>query len=259
MKKKVISNVYESRDYSEFKSLLGNREIKNLHLKRLITSFKNDYLISPIIVNEKFEIIDGQHRFEAAVSIGAPIYFIIVPNYGLREVQILNKNMEKWKNDDHLNSGCALGNPEYLKFRDFMEKFPAFGISACEAILSNQTSNGVKTITDKDLITPKNKKGKFNIRLLKEGLIEIPDYEKSLQSAEKIMMLKPYYNGYNRSIFVKTMIGLFKHPNYSHAQLLERLNANPTALQHCVTITKYQLLIEEIYNYKSRDKTSLRY
>lgn len=55
--------VYFTTDYSKFKLMKGNREIDALHVKRLIESFREQYLFSPILVNSKHEIIDGQNEF----------------------------------------------------------------------------------------------------------------------------------------------------------------------------------------------------
>jgi len=105
---KVVNEVKETNDYSMFRTLEGNRHLNKLHVKRLKESFQKAYLLSPIIVNEKFEIIDGQHRFEAAKQLGVPINFLIAPKYGLKEAQMLNENMKNWKKEDYLNAYCDL-------------------------------------------------------------------------------------------------------------------------------------------------------
>lgn len=61
---KQIMAVFTTKDYSKFKHLEGNRNIVKPHLKRLKASMEKNYLFSPILINEKHEIIDGQHRFE---------------------------------------------------------------------------------------------------------------------------------------------------------------------------------------------------
>lgn len=257
-KMKVVNQVNETNDYSMFRTLEGNRHVNKLHVKRLKESFQKAYLLSPIIVNEKFEIIDGQHRFEAAKQIGAPINFLIAPNYGLKEVQMLNENLKNWKKEDYLKAYCDLKYPEYLKFRNFMRKFTQFGIAACETILTDRLAYG-SCLSDKDLISETNKSGRFTIRYFQEGDLEIPDYDKSVENAEKIIMIKPYYNGFNRPTFVRAIIGILKIEYFNYTKLLERLNANPTSLQHCANITQYKCLIEDIYNFRSREKVSLRF
>jgi hypothetical protein len=54
--------VFKTQDYEMFKPLTGNRNVNILHVKRLIQSFQVQHLISVVIVNERYEVIDGQHR-----------------------------------------------------------------------------------------------------------------------------------------------------------------------------------------------------
>ena len=69
--------IQKSKDYNIFKTLTGNRELNISHKEKLKKSFKENYLISPIIINEKYEIIDGQHRFNAARELGYYVYYIL--------------------------------------------------------------------------------------------------------------------------------------------------------------------------------------
>jgi len=227
----VVNQVNSTNDYSMFKTLQGNRNVNKLHVKRLKESFRQAYLLSPIVVNEKYEIIDGQHRFQAAMEMNLPINFIVCNHYSLKEVQMLNTNMTNWKKIDYLNAYCDLNFPEYLKFRNFMRRFPEFGMASCETILTDSLAGGHKTSSSSVLKGDINKSGSYAIRYFQEGDLEIPNYEKSIENAEKIMMIKPYYDGFNRNTFVRAMIGIFRLEYYSHSKLIERLAANPTALQ----------------------------
>lgn len=254
----VVNQVYETTDYSKFKTLDGNRDVNKLHVKRLKESFSNSYLVSPITINEKFEIIDGQHRFQAAKEKGLPVRFMICNNYSLKEVQLLNTNMKNWSKKDYLDAFCDLNYPEYLTFRKFMRKFPAFTITSCEALLTNISASS-RTSTDSSLKSANNKKGYYALRYFEEGLLKINDYTQAVENGEKIMQIKTYYDGFNRNVFVRAMIGVFNIEAYSHDQLLKRLAQQPTRLQHCTNIGQYKLLIEEIYNYRSREFLNLRF
>jgi hypothetical protein len=119
----VSNQVHTTTDYARFVILAGNRKPNDIHVKRLSNSFKKNYLFSPILINEKWQIIDGQHRFLAAKELGLPIYYIIVPGYGLNEVQILNTNSSNWKKEDYLKAYCDLGVENYLKMNQFMQEF----------------------------------------------------------------------------------------------------------------------------------------
>lgn len=247
---KVVNQVNETTDYSMFKTLVGNRNVNKLHISRLEQSFNEKYLFSPILVNQKYEIIDGQHRFQAAKNLKLPISFMIVNDYGLKEVQLLNTNMKNWKKEDYLQAHCDLGRKEYLKFKQFMLDYPDFGILACEIFLTNLISGGKQTVID-------GKKASRND--FQKGDLIIPDIEKSKENAEKILMIKPFYSGFYRATFVRSMLGIFQVEDYNHAKFIERLNASPNSLSDCNNITQYKLLVEDIYNYRSRTKVSLRF
>lgn len=66
----------KTKNYSLFKKYAKNRDIDGRHVEKLIASIKTANLLDcePILVNEKMEVIDGQHRLEAAKSLNLDIY-----------------------------------------------------------------------------------------------------------------------------------------------------------------------------------------
>lgn len=248
---KHSNQVRTTNDYTRFRTLVGNRKPNDLHVKRLSNSFQKRYLFSPILINEKWQIIDGQHRFLAAKELNLPINYIIVEGYGLNEVQILNTNSANWKKEDYLKAYCDLGSKPYLEMKQFMNDYPDFGISVSEQLITNSVG-GVNNRGHLD-------KGRGRVKNFEEGRLTIPDIKKSYENAEKVMMFKPYYDGYNRSVFVAALIGIFQNENYNHAEMISKLSQQPSSLTHCTNVTQYKLLIEEIYNHRRRDKVNLRY
>jgi hypothetical protein len=255
---KVVNQVFETTDYSIFKELEGNRDLNELHVARLKKSFSESYLFTPLLVNKNMQVIDGNHRKKAAQALGLPIRYIILNGYGLREVQIYNTNMKNWKKEDYLKGYCDMAYPEYLKFRNFMRKYPDFGISSSEAILSYSTElSGIKKDTSVDF---RYNSGNAPLgKIFEEGKFQIPDYEKSCSVADQILLLKPYYDGFNRRLFVTTIISLLKNTDINIPELVQKLKYQPNAIQHCTNVVQYKLMLEDIYNYKRRDKISLRY
>lgn len=251
----VVCQVLRTTDYGQFKTLKGNRDVNPLHVERLIKSFQVKHLISPIIVNQNWEIIDGQHRFEAAKRLDLPIDYIIVNNYGIEEVQILNSNTSNWKTIDYLDGYCDLGFENYLVFRDFMNRYPDFSIKPCEILLTDkQFDSTSKTFKDNEGKKRSLRSGDFI-----SGRLVIRDLKKAEDMAEKLRMVKPYFERYNQALFVKAMMTMFRNPEYNHSQLLSKLALQPMALQACATVRQYHILIEDIYNYRSQKKVSLRY
>lgn len=255
---KVVNQVVQTNNHSKFKRILGNRGVNKLHVKRLKESFRQGYLMSPIIVNENLEIIDGQHRFTAAKELGIPVYYIVAEGYGLDEVKKLNKNTSNWGKKEHLHAYVELGYPAYIQFQNFMDDYPDFSIASCEVLLTNKARSS-HSMSHPSLITKTNKKGAYTKRYFQDGELHIDDYGLACENAEKLLMIKPYYDGYSRVVFVRAMVGIFKLNHYSHDQLISRLESNPGSLQHCSNVSQYKLNIEEIYNFRSRNKVSLRY
>ncbi len=115
--------VLSTTDYGIFKLIKGNRPIVKYHVMHLISSISRNNLLPayPIVINEKHEIIDGQHRLRAAQGLGLPIYYVQIPGLGLPEVQALNTYTKPWKGRDYLDSFCTIGLSKYIEFRDFID------------------------------------------------------------------------------------------------------------------------------------------
>ena len=239
---KQTHQVHTTTDYFLFKSIEGNRNKNLLHINRLKESMKEKYLFTVIIVNENYEIIDGQHRFEVIRELNFPMHYIICDGYGLNEVHLLNQNSKNWNSDDYLEAYCNLNYPHYLNYAIFKDRYK-FGHSVCMAIASNIAS-GANTAHVKDFY-----KGEFLFK----------DFKKACSLADKIEILGQYYDGNKRRSFVLAMLQLFKNDNFEFTELLQKLKTQPTALVDCSNTTQYISLIEEIYNYRRKVKVGLRY
>ncbi len=62
-----------TKNYEQFSYVKGNRSIDPLHLDKLSKAMAKEYVPVPIIVNSNFEILDGQHRFEAVKKLKKPV------------------------------------------------------------------------------------------------------------------------------------------------------------------------------------------
>lgn len=141
MKDKVT--IYWTTDYSKFKLVKGNQPMREDKVKKLIKALKKDSFIEdfPILVNEKFEIIDGQHRFWALKQLGYPVaYRISKRKYTLKNIIDINQEQDKWPMRAFLSSNCDLGNKNYVRLINDMEEY---GItpSVVSQIIYNHTDH----------------------------------------------------------------------------------------------------------------------
>ena len=111
---KVVGKIYEEEDYSKFHILEGNRDIN--HSRKIYESImEHGFFNVPILINENFEIIDGQGRFEALRQLGYPIRFVVEEGAGLDACRILNIQQTNWKPIDYIKSYASSGNEHYIR------------------------------------------------------------------------------------------------------------------------------------------------
>jgi hypothetical protein len=236
---KHSNQVHTTTDYFLFKPIDGNRNKNLLHINRLKKSMAENYLFTIIIVNELYEIIDGQHRFDVIQDLQLPLNYVVCKGYGLNEVHILNQNSKTWTSDDYLDGYCKLGYKDYIQYRDFKETYD-IGHYECMWLLNgSQLSNPTQVFFTGDF--------------------KIKNYNEACKIIEKIMLVEPYYSEWKRRSFILAMLQLFKNSNFELTEFLQKLKLQPTALSNCSTTNQYVSLIEEIYNYRRRDKINLRY
>lgn len=244
---KEVNYVYKTDDLSIFGNVEGNRILNLKHVKRICDSISvYGMKCNPILVNENMKVIDGQHRLQAAKDTNTFIYYIIVNGYNLNEVHTLNLNQKNWSKKDFMNGYAKKGILPYMKLQKFQKSNDDFTLSVCIAFCNNTTDNSHNRLGE-------------NLEVFEDGTWKGRDFELAQEWANKIRMIKPYYVNYNRSSFVATMIGLLNNNKFDFNQFINKLQIQPIALVDCPNRTQYKTLIEDIYNYKSRKKVSLRY
>lgn len=252
-----VNKVYKTSDLSIFKSIDGNRVPNLQHIKRLTDSILSHGMkCNPILVNEKLEVIDGQHRLMAAKQAESFVYYIVIDGYSLNEVHTLNLNQKNWVKKDFMDGYANMGVQSYLKLKKFVEKNDDFTFTDCTYMCSN-ISGAISQLSSKHR---RHSDKKYNLtEVFEEGTWVGKDFELAQDWANKIRMIKPYYNGYSRSTFVGTMIMLLQNDNFDFNEFIHKVRLQPTALVDCANREQYRTLIEDIYNYRSRNKVSLKY
>lgn len=252
---RVVTEILSSYNYEQFTSLEGNRTVNKSNLMRITQSMKEKHLISPVMVNEKFEIIDGQHRFNASKELGLPIYYYVVKGMTLLDVQRMNAVSKNWNFVDFLESYCELGYPEYLKVRRFRQDFPDFGIKASMSILSLKLSHShlSKKISSKD---GKNSLAKHSFS---DGSFECVNIKRSYELASQLMQLKQITDLYNKSNFVSAFIQVSRKKDFEFKNFKYKAQRFPSKFYDCTTTQNFVAMFEELYNYKNRKKINLRF
>lgn len=226
-----IGKIYQTFNYDQFKLLNGNRMVHPGHLHRLKKSVEEKQMIIPIIVNERYEVIDGQHRLEVFKQLNLPVYFIINPGYGIKEIQKLNTHMKNWTVEDYLKCYCGQGIEDYVKYKEFRAKY-GFGHQESLAFLMGSTSNFSKIFND--------------------GNLKIKSLEDAETAAQKVSQFAEFYKGYRRKSFVFAVLSLLKHPEYDHNEMIKKVAMQQRNMVHCTNTEQYLNLLEDIFNFHKR-------
>lgn len=124
-------NITSTSDYNQFKrDLPGQREVSEKKVKLLMKSInkRNKLYLFPIIVTPKkngfFQIIDGQHRHEAALRMKATLYYTIDHNSEKDDIMIVHGARYNWQISDFINFYANKGLPDYLEIKDLMKLNP---------------------------------------------------------------------------------------------------------------------------------------
>jgi hypothetical protein len=198
---------------------------------------------SYIVVNSKGDVIDGQHRLLGAKLVGIPVLYTIEENADFDTIQKLNEDQLNWAKSDHVHGWVTKGNKHYETLEKFMVEYPKFRISECLMFLSNSFTSIKKT--------------DFN-----KGRFEVRSVEKAREWANNLTELKPYFEKYyNKSMFVRAVIKLLSRKGdvFKFEEFLHKVRLRPTSIVPCGSVEQYIEMIEDIYNYKRKDKVNLRF
>lgn len=116
--------INKTTDYDMFKKLPGNRPILRSHFKRLVRSINKDNQLHlhPIIVNDKNEVIDGQHRLAVARELNFEIFYIKDDTVDSDHLVLCNANQKAWAVQQFIKYYAEIKkNENYIKLIQLSE------------------------------------------------------------------------------------------------------------------------------------------
>lgn len=243
-----IPEIKKTDDHSIFGGIIGNRPISPSHVKNLVASIghKNMLPDNPINVNEKMQIIDGQHRLEAAKELGLPIYYLVMQGSRLEEIQMLNTTQKRWGLGDMINSYCSTGKKDYVTLRAFHERY-GFPYTTAAMMLSG----GVRHSAD----NTGSGEGKVSIW---SGNWKVKSEDEAMRLAEQIVSIKDSSDGvaWKQMQFVVAFMRMLEVVSFDRFQ--QKLKVIGVTLEKRRSIEDYLRLFEEIVNYHVKEKQKVR-
>lgn len=108
--------ILNTKDYSMFKRMIGNRAVTNSRVAVIKESIKQcGWISNPLIVNEKYEVVDGQGRLEALKQLGMPVEYRVFEGLTIKDCMAMNLKPTSWHFSDFIKSYAEQGNESYKR------------------------------------------------------------------------------------------------------------------------------------------------
>jgi len=240
--KKSNNGIQKTTDYTLFKRVPGNRRVSKAHVNRLSNSIAHNpslIEIEPIIVNDKMEIIDGQHRAEACEKMELPVYYKVKSGLTLTDVQLLNANSRTWNMVDYARSFAELGNRHYKLYLEFLDIYKLG-----------------KSITANYLILD----GNFTKEAFMDGKFKITSIERSHELFQGLTEVAKHHNfDYNTKTFSNAFKQAWLTKECNHSRLVTNLEKYGDRIRAWKKAKDYLRDFEEVYNLYLRGEKEIRF
>lgn len=240
-----MDQINKTKDYSIFKYLTGNRPLNKSHLKKLKLSIeKNNCLnLHPIVVNDNFEIIDGQHRLECAKQLGVEIFFIKSDNVSDDHLIECNVNQKSFECENYIDYFAIKDKkPEYIQLKNMLQASGLKPKALLTLILGTVSSNLLEFL----------KTGKFKFPAVEDPK-KVMDFYYDFIAYAKDKRLKPLSMFTNHN-FTRALRWLFKTTGFESSIFFKKLDMRWFDLKPQRSAEDWYSLLISIYNFKNHNR-----
>ena len=226
----------KTKDYDKFSFLGLNRRLNRRCINALKSSIlKNGYIGNPIIVNDKYEILDGQHRFVALKESGLEVPYKIIEN-DYDTIIDLNTTQHNWGIEDYINFYCEKDhNQHYVRLKRLCNELNSSPTNVLTmAYRQKPTGQDVENI----------KKGKLKLTIDDE--LRAKNFYEVFNQISKLLRINP------TNKFCSALVAISCKPRFRWQTLVEKSSKYPTVAYNCRTVDEFTAMLRDLYNYNSR-------
>ncbi len=238
----IINYIYSSFDYSKFRLVFGNRELKRTKVIKLRDEMKQNNRVTsyPIIVNSNFQIIDGQHRFVALVELGFEICYVVDDTFDIKSIAKSNTMPDKWKSDNYLSAYRELGIASYDTFANFMETYDT-NFTVTLVLFYGKFTGGL-------------------YRDFAEGKFKATNLNRAVKWIKKVHEFKKHIQDIHKDRhFVRAILNCFLHPKYNHTRMISKMKLKGHLLTKSTSRIDYLRQLEAMYNWHAPEDKKVRF
>lgn len=231
----ITGNIYVTKDYSQFKTLYGNRDVSPERYKKIETSMLLKQLPIPIVVNEKYEVIDGQGRLSVCSRNNLPVWYVVCEGLTIDDCVTCNIYSTKWSETDVLKRYAKTGNENYQRILAVMEEYKvnratvqlASSKLACAKEKAEAIKLGNLVFSEQDA------------SVARERLNFARDIIEAISSAKPVKQI---------NILRQSIMRCAKEPGYDHERMREKCYENAIAYRECSSISDMLIQLAGFYN-----------
>lgn len=232
-----------TRDYDRFQLMESNREQSRGHVEALKAAFEemgNLTRVQPILVNERMEIIDGQHRFTACKELEEPIYYTQVSGLGVRDARQMNILHRNWQLADYARSYAIGGDANYQRYLQLLDQHE-FGHSVT-------------------LYYCKGSKAKGAFREFRQGGFTLTpeEMQQAGERLDKLAAVREHTAIADSIPFALAYLNAMNNENFDQNRFLARLERSPHLLTRQAGVPEYLRVIEDLYNHNMGAENRVR-
>ena len=255
--------VQSTTDWGRFKMMKGNRDLHEGNIQAIMNQISAHGQRQPIVINERNEVIDGQHRLVACKRLNTPVKFIIDVGATIDHVISTNIVGKKWTLMDYINRYVAEGSQDYMKLQQFIIKAKSCGIGASCAI--QLVRGGIKDVRfymyDDGKIrmhggATKQKRLYGVGNDINLGKFTMPNTKKIEQRLESVLKFRSF-PFYKHSRFIQALLQVMRITDFDLDRLAKQAEKYPSRFTNEPDTDSFVRMFESVYNYRLKKKLPL--
>jgi len=240
-----VGTVQTTTNYDQFTFLDANREVNERHVGAIRRSFENNGNFTqaqPILVNERMQIVDGQHRFVAARELDLPVFYTIVPGLGAREAQQMNLLHRAWTNQDYLHAYVQENKRPYILFQQLAEEYPTVSHTLLIIYIAGVEAHGIHK---------KFRTGELHLNL---GIME-----QTRRRLDRLVEAQELNEAFKFKPMAVALLRAMGSEGYRHRKMLEKIAQQNAEIRNYQQVQDNLRQLENVFNWHVTPANHVRF
>lgn len=238
--------ILNTKDYDQFKTIVGNRNIDINHVNYLVklNSKENLLHLFPGTVTKDGYLFDGQHRLEAAKANDWDFFYTVsektLAELGDTIVALTNTAQRRWNIKDYINYFMQHGKEQYIFLAQLMDTYKMSYTNLLSLISGSSQTRSIRV-------------GELKIFISEE------EKQIVIDMLDQYMILKDFVPSdiFSHRAFTMAVRTVFN--SMSAENLKGEIIRSGIDFTRKVNTTEYLRLLESIVNFKRQEKNHIRF